>query len=151
LQEWRFPLFDAAVVDYFLDDIKQNLVGTDIAAVLESTPVVLVSSTDQVIDSGDAWPPSVRRFSRRKWCICHFGQRYFTYGRSANMNSANILNQRELLSDFLVREDVAVPRILIVDDDPIFCRLMAAIGEDMGVVVEYPGAPSRNSIKHSQN
>jgi len=58
------------------------------------------------------------------------------------MNSANILNQRELLSDFLVREDVAVPRILIVDDDPIFCRLMAAIGEDMGVVVEY-----RSSLK----
>jgi CheY-like chemotaxis protein len=58
------------------------------------------------------------------------------------MNSANILNQRELLSDFLVREDVAVPRILIVDDDPIFCRLMAAIGEDMGGVVEY-----RSSLK----
>jgi len=60
------PLFDAAVVDYFLDDIKQNLVGTDIAAVLESTPVVLVSSTDQVIDSGDAWPPSVRKFLNKK-------------------------------------------------------------------------------------
>jgi CheY-like chemotaxis protein len=59
-------LFDAAVVDYFLDDIKQNLVGTDIAAVLESTPVVLVSSTDQAIESGDVWPTSVRKFLNKK-------------------------------------------------------------------------------------
>lgn len=59
-------LFDAAVVDYFLDDIKQNLVGTDVAAVLESTPVVLVSSTDQAIESGDVWPTSVRKFLNKR-------------------------------------------------------------------------------------
>lgn len=29
------------------------------------------------------------------------------------------------------------PRILIIDDDPIFCRIMAAIGDKVGVIVEF--------------
>ena len=59
-------LFDAAIVDYFLDDLKQNLVGTDVAAILESTPVLLVSSTDQAVDLGGEWPSSVRKFLNKK-------------------------------------------------------------------------------------
>lgn len=58
------------------------------------------------------------------------------------MNAANSLSRSELLSDFLIRDNVVTPRILIVDDDPIFCRLMAAVGEEMGVIVEY-----RTSLK----
>jgi CheY-like chemotaxis protein len=56
------------------------------------------------------------------------------------MNTPNILSHMDFLSDFLVREDAPIPRILIVDDDPVFCRLMAAIGEKMGVQVEYRGS-----------
>lgn len=59
-------LFDVAVVDYFLDDLKQNLIGTDVAALLESTAVILVSSTDQAVENGDEWPTSVRKFLNKR-------------------------------------------------------------------------------------
>lgn len=58
------------------------------------------------------------------------------------MNTANILSHVNILPDSLARDAATIPRILIVDDDPIFCRLMAAIGERMGVLIEY-----RSSLK----
>jgi CheY-like chemotaxis protein len=55
-------LFDMAVVDYYLDDLKWHLRGTEVAALLESTPVILVSNTNHALESEGHFPPSVRRF-----------------------------------------------------------------------------------------
>ena len=55
-------LFDIAIVDYFLDDIKDYLRGTDIAPLFETTPVLLISNTDQAADRTSSLPTSVRTF-----------------------------------------------------------------------------------------
>ena len=55
-------LFDVAVVDYYLDGVKEHLRGTDVATLLESTPVILISSNDHCVESNEAWPTSVRKF-----------------------------------------------------------------------------------------
>jgi len=58
--------FDVAIVDYYLDDLKTYLRGTDIASILESTPVMLISNTDHGIEDNDPFPPSVRKFVNKK-------------------------------------------------------------------------------------
>ncbi len=59
-------LFDIAVVDYYLDDMKSYLRGTDIASVFEATPVVLISNTDRGIVNASPFPNSVRRFVNKR-------------------------------------------------------------------------------------
>src|SRR5262249_42866916 len=48
-------LFDAAIVDYFLNDLKRNLRGTDVAFALEGTPIVLTSATNAVVEFDEPW------------------------------------------------------------------------------------------------
>ena len=43
-------LFDIAIVDYYLDDFKTNLKGTDIATLLEGTPVILTSVSNHCVE-----------------------------------------------------------------------------------------------------
>lgn len=63
------PSFDVIVLDYFLDDFKTYLKGTDIAQGLGATPVILVSSSEQCVEDSDAWPNSIRRFVHKKWGV----------------------------------------------------------------------------------
>lgn len=58
--------FDAAIVDYYLDGLKESLTGTDIARALEGTPVLLVSNSDHCISNGEAWPEGVRKFMNKR-------------------------------------------------------------------------------------
>lgn len=59
--------FDAVILDYYLDDIKDNLRGTEVAWVLEGTPVILISSQERCLEENDgAWPGSIRRFVNKK-------------------------------------------------------------------------------------
>lgn len=58
--------FDIAVVDYYLDDLKTYLRGTDVAAILESTPVLLISNTDHGLEDNNPFPQSVRKFVNKK-------------------------------------------------------------------------------------
>ena len=59
-------LFDVAIVDYYLDSYKEYLKGTDIAHVMEGTPVILISNSDHCVEAGEAWPQSVRKFMVKK-------------------------------------------------------------------------------------
>ena len=59
-------LFDAAIVDYFLDDLSERLKGTDVAQALEGTPIILTSATNAVVDFNDPWAASVRKFVGKK-------------------------------------------------------------------------------------
>lgn len=61
-----FNAFDVALVDYYLDNLKETLRGTDIAALTPSTPTILMSATNYSIDDNYAWPSSVRRFMNKK-------------------------------------------------------------------------------------
>jgi DNA-binding response OmpR family regulator len=54
--------YDAAIVDYYLDDVKKHLRGTDIASMLGATPVMLVSASDKCLQESDTWPATVRSF-----------------------------------------------------------------------------------------
>lgn len=58
--------FDSAIVDYYLDDLRSYLRGTDIAALLESTPVVLISNSDHPVENATTFPESVRRFVNKR-------------------------------------------------------------------------------------
>ena len=58
--------FDVAIVDYYLDDLKTYLRGTDIASLLESTPVILISNSDHGIENSTPFPKSVRRFVNKR-------------------------------------------------------------------------------------
>lgn len=55
-------LFDVAVVDYYLDRIRENLLGSEVAGVMEGTPVILISASDHGAAGAETWPESVRRF-----------------------------------------------------------------------------------------
>lgn len=59
-------LFDIAIVDYYLDDFKVTLRGTEVAKVLGSVPVILVSHSDQCIENNTVFPSSVRQFVNKR-------------------------------------------------------------------------------------
>jgi CheY-like chemotaxis protein len=59
-------LFDVAVVDYYLDDMKRYLKGTEVARALEGTPVILVSNSDDGIEDEEPWPAGVREFISKR-------------------------------------------------------------------------------------
>lgn len=58
--------FDIVIVDYYLDDFKNYITGTDIARGLGATPVILVSANEQCVENPEAWPTSIRRFVHKK-------------------------------------------------------------------------------------
>ncbi len=62
----KSDLFDVAIVDYYLDDLRSHLRGTDVAAALDQTPVILVSITDHGVESSSHFPDSVRRFVNKR-------------------------------------------------------------------------------------
>ena len=62
-------MFDIAIVDYYLDDLKTSLRGTEIASLLESTPVILISNSDHCIEDSNPFPKSVRKFVNKKFGI----------------------------------------------------------------------------------
>lgn len=56
-------LFDAAIIDYYLDGVEEDLRGTSIAGWMGATPVILVSNRDnQCIEDNVIWPTTVRKF-----------------------------------------------------------------------------------------
>lgn len=55
-------LFDIVIVDYYLDHMKENLTGARVAWALESTPIVMVSSSDHCVEKAESWPASIRKF-----------------------------------------------------------------------------------------
>ena len=65
--------FDAAIldhflddnVDYFLDELKTHDKGTEVISLLDGTPTIIVSSTEQVLVSKTS-PASVRKFMHKK-------------------------------------------------------------------------------------
>jgi CheY-like chemotaxis protein len=59
-------LFDVVVVDYYLDNIQENLKGTDLGFALEGTPILLMSASDHALSENTPWPPSVRKFVSKK-------------------------------------------------------------------------------------
>jgi DNA-binding NarL/FixJ family response regulator len=58
--------FDVVIVDYFLDNLKEFLTGTDLARVFEAIPMVLVSNNDHPLMNHDPWPSSIRKFVNKK-------------------------------------------------------------------------------------
>ncbi len=66
LDEMAEPkLFDVAIVDYYLDNLKSYLKGVDIAEAMQPTPVVLISSSSHPLDDNEPFPSSVRRFVQK--------------------------------------------------------------------------------------
>ena len=55
-------VFDVAIIDYYLDDLEENLRGTRIAALMGDTPVILVSAGDRCVEDYVEWPDTVRKF-----------------------------------------------------------------------------------------
>lgn len=58
--------FDVAIIDYYLDGMKERLKGTHIAYVLEGTPVILTSNNEHCISASEPWPQSVRKFINKR-------------------------------------------------------------------------------------
>ncbi len=52
--------FDAAVIDYYLDDISHEKTGIELAQTIANIPVVLVSSTTRGLNEKGFWPASVQ-------------------------------------------------------------------------------------------
>lgn len=52
--------FDVAVIDYYLDGLKEKLKGTDLLSSLKNIPVVLVSRAENI--RSEEWPHLVRSF-----------------------------------------------------------------------------------------
>jgi PleD family two-component response regulator len=59
-------MFDIAIVDYYLDDMKSYLRGTDVARALETTPVILISNSDHGVENYSSFPGSVRQFLNKR-------------------------------------------------------------------------------------
>ena len=55
-------VFDAAVVDYYLDGLRKNLTGPAIARILKGKPVIFVSRNNECQTEGEVWPFSVKRY-----------------------------------------------------------------------------------------
>ena len=56
-------LFDIAIIDYYLDGLKEDLKGTEVADFMGATPVILVSSRpNECLDESETWPGPVRKF-----------------------------------------------------------------------------------------
>ena len=49
----------------------------------------------------------------------------------------NSLNAKPQAAFSVPNVQVSTQRILVVDDDPLFCRIMASLGEKMGITVEH--------------
>ena len=58
--------FDVVVLDYYLDDFKNLIKGTDIAGALGAIPVILVSANEECIENAEIWPSSIRKFIHKK-------------------------------------------------------------------------------------
>jgi ActR/RegA family two-component response regulator len=56
--------FDVAVIDFYLDGVKDRLKGTDLVSLLKDTPVVLVSNHEEVSDG--TWPNAVKGFVNKE-------------------------------------------------------------------------------------
>ncbi len=52
--------FDAAVIDYYLDGMADNMRGVRLAQLLGATPTVLVSQRQECVLENEAWPENVR-------------------------------------------------------------------------------------------
>ena len=60
--------FDVALIDYYLDDIR----GTDVAAALGATPVVMMSAQSaECLEDNEEWPATVRKFVNKDAGIEH--------------------------------------------------------------------------------
>jgi ActR/RegA family two-component response regulator len=59
-------VFDAAVVDYYLDGIHSELRGTALASRIGSTPTILVSQKDECVSESDPWPSNVRQYLSKR-------------------------------------------------------------------------------------
>jgi hypothetical protein len=55
-------LFDAAIVDYYLDDLMDNLKGPLVADAMGDTPIILVSRRENCVDENLPWPSSIQKF-----------------------------------------------------------------------------------------
>lgn len=64
-------LFDIAIVDYYLDDFRDTLRGTEVAEVLGSVPVILTSHSDHCLENNTPFPEAVRQFVHKKAGINH--------------------------------------------------------------------------------
>ena len=53
-------VFDVAIVDYYLDGMRQDLKGPRIAKRLGGTPTILVSQREECVSECDPWPENVR-------------------------------------------------------------------------------------------
>lgn len=58
-------IFDAAIVDYYLDGMERDLKGTRLAGLLGQTPTILVSRRKECIADGSAWPRNVRYYMNK--------------------------------------------------------------------------------------
>ncbi len=59
-------VFEVAIIDYYLDGMKDYLTGTEVATVLEETPIILVSSSDRCLSDSQNWPSSIKKFLNKK-------------------------------------------------------------------------------------
>jgi CheY-like chemotaxis protein len=58
--------FDVIILDYFLDNFREDFLGTDFAKLAGSTPCLLVSSNDRCVEGSNPWPNSIRKFVSKR-------------------------------------------------------------------------------------
>jgi CheY-like chemotaxis protein len=63
-------VYDVAIVDYYLDGMRNQLRGPGLAKRLGSTPTILVSQREESVSECDPWPENVR-FYLNKGCGPH--------------------------------------------------------------------------------
>jgi len=62
----RPGLFNVVILDYYLDELKTYLRGTDVAKELIDTPTLLVSHSTACLEEKQNWPDNIRKFSPKK-------------------------------------------------------------------------------------
>jgi CheY-like chemotaxis protein len=56
-------LFHVVIVDYYLDEMKTHLRGTDVARELVDTPTLLISNSGACLDEKHSWPDNICKFA----------------------------------------------------------------------------------------
>lgn len=58
----RHSQFDVAIIDYYIEEMT----GTDIACLVQQRPVILVSRSEDWMDSDRVWPDCIQKFVSKK-------------------------------------------------------------------------------------
>ncbi len=124
--------FDVAILDFYFDE---SLNALEVAKLLPpEIPIVIVSSTEGRKLSGASWPSAVRTFVHK------------SAGADSILNNALLAaHWGDLAASF--PGEVKLPRILLVDDDPVFGMILRQTAEKAKLPLTHILSPAKLDIR----